>query len=63
MIGLSHLKISYGREMDYEHIVRDEGDLNRIRQYIIGDNPAKWDEDKENPLWLSKGGSTRGRPY
>ncbi len=43
----------------YEHIVRDEGDLNRIRQYII-DNPAKWDEDKENPLWLSKGGSTRG---
>ena len=29
----------------YEHIVRDEKDLNRIREYIMN-NPAKWDEDK-----------------
>jgi len=32
----------------YEHIIRDETDLNDIRQYII-DNPAKWEEDKDNP--------------
>ena len=29
----------------YEHIIRDESELNRIRQYII-ENPLKWQEDK-----------------
>ncbi len=29
----------------YEHIIRDENDLNRIRTYIH-DNPLKWTEDK-----------------
>ena len=32
----------------YEHIIRDETDLNGVRHYII-DNPAKWEEDRENP--------------
>ena len=32
----------------YEHIVRNEESLNRIRQYII-DSPARWDFDRENP--------------
>ncbi len=32
----------------YEHIIRDEDDLNRIRQYII-DNPMQWAFDHENP--------------
>ncbi|MDX9721239.1 MAG: transposase [Myxococcota bacterium] len=32
----------------YEHIIRDDDDLSRIRQYII-DNPAQWAFDKENP--------------
>jgi len=32
----------------YEHVVRDEKDLNRIRDYIQS-NPANWDEDEENP--------------
>ncbi len=32
----------------YEHIIRDEADLNRIRDYIQS-NPANWDEDEENP--------------
>ena len=32
----------------YEHIVRNEESLNRIRQYII-DNPARWEFDRENP--------------
>ncbi len=29
----------------YEHIIRDEPDLNRIRQYII-QNPLNWQNDK-----------------
>ncbi|MGD9488190.1 MAG: transposase [Calditrichaceae bacterium] len=29
----------------YEHIIRDENELNRIRQYII-ENPLKWQDDK-----------------
>jgi putative transposase len=33
----------------YEHIIRDEQSLNRIRQYIA-DNPAQWALDRENPL-------------
>lgn len=32
----------------YEHIVRDDGSLSRIRQYIR-DNPAHWAFDRENP--------------
>ena len=32
----------------YEHIVRDEGELNRIREYIAN-NPAQWELDRENP--------------
>jgi putative transposase len=32
----------------YEHVIRNEGDLDHIRQHII-DNPARWDQDPENP--------------
>ncbi|HEX9758117.1 MAG TPA: transposase [Nitrospiria bacterium] len=32
----------------YEHIIRNEEDLNKIRQYIL-ENPMKWAEDTENP--------------
>ena len=32
----------------YDHIIRDNEDLDRIREYIVG-NPYKWDEDEENP--------------
>jgi REP element-mobilizing transposase RayT len=32
----------------YEHIVRNQADLDRIRQYIA-DNPGKWAYDTENP--------------
>lgn len=31
----------------YEHIIRDQRALNAIRRYII-ENPARWDEDREN---------------
>jgi len=32
----------------YEHIVRNENELNRIRQYII-DNPKNWKSDRNYP--------------
>jgi putative transposase len=32
----------------WEHIVHDEPELNRIREYIIN-NPANWDSDDNNP--------------
>ncbi|MBI1908828.1 MAG: transposase [Deltaproteobacteria bacterium] len=31
----------------YEHIIRDEPELNRIRQYVR-DNPKNWNQDPEN---------------
>ncbi|MFH1090613.1 MAG: transposase, partial [Pseudomonadota bacterium] len=36
----------------YEHIVRDEMELNQVREYIIN-NPLKWDLDGENPQNLT----------
>ena len=37
----------------YEHVIRDEYDLLRVRQYIM-QNPAKWDErrDATPDLWI-----------
>jgi REP element-mobilizing transposase RayT len=32
----------------YEHVIRNEDDLNEIRQYIL-DNPVQWDKDENNP--------------
>ena len=32
----------------YEHIVRSDESLNRIRQYIL-ENPSRWATDRENP--------------
>lgn len=32
----------------YEHVVRGEGDLERIRDYIR-QNPVNWHDDEENP--------------
>ena len=40
----------------YDHIIRDEGALERIRQYIVL-NPARWAQDEENP-----GNNPRGLP-
>ena len=36
----------------YDHIIRNDQDLNRIREYIIY-NPMKWAYDKENPDHIS----------
>ena len=32
----------------YEHVIRNDGDLHRIRTYIQN-NPLKWSMDEENP--------------
>lgn len=32
----------------YESVIRDEGAINRVRDYIAA-NPARWAEDPENP--------------
>lgn len=32
----------------YDHIIRNDQELNQIREYIIN-NPVKWELDKENP--------------
>jgi REP element-mobilizing transposase RayT len=36
----------------YEHVVRDEEELRAIREYVLG-NPARWDEDENNPALLN----------
>lgn len=33
----------------FEHVIRNEQSLQRIRQYIL-DNPARWEFDQENPV-------------
>jgi putative transposase len=33
----------------FEHVIRNDESLDRIRQYIL-DNPARWEFDRENPL-------------
>jgi len=37
----------------YEHIIRSEEDMHRIRQYIH-DNPINWETDEENPHCRSR---------
>ena len=32
----------------YEHVIRNENGLNRIREYIVN-NPLQWELDPENP--------------
>ncbi len=32
----------------YEHVIRSESELARVREYIEG-NPSRWEEDPENP--------------
>jgi len=33
----------------YEHVIRNEDELNRIREYIMN-NPLQWQFDRENPM-------------
>jgi len=52
-------KISIWQRNYYEHVVRNEESLNRIREYILN-NPMQWDSDPENPASL-KSSETRRR--
>ena len=38
----------------FEHVVRSEESLDKIRQYIR-DNPARWEFDRENPMAVRVG--------
>ena len=50
MNGINHTPRSHLWQRNYyEHIIRSNEDLDRIRVYIQ-DNPRRWSEDKEN-LW------------
>ena len=40
----------------YEHIIRNDGELNRVREYVMN-NPMQWHLDTENPK--ASGGSVR----
>ena len=48
MLGWSPFAGKLWQRNYYEHIIRNEAALNRVRQYIM-DNPARWAEDPENP--------------
>jgi len=37
----------------YEHVIRDEEDLDLIRKYIVG-NPAGWEDDEYYPGSINK---------
>jgi REP element-mobilizing transposase RayT len=37
----------------YEHVVRNEDEMNRIREYILN-NPAHWPEDENHPARAEK---------
>jgi putative transposase len=51
LAGLNGFKEFAWQPRFYDHIIRDEPSLNKIRQYIF-DNPAKWELDKDNPANL-----------
>ena len=40
--------ISLWQRNYYEHVIRNDDELNRIREYIIS-NPLKWEYDRDNP--------------
>ena len=37
----------------YEHIIRNEDELNRIQEYIIN-NPLQWADDENNPMNINR---------
>ena len=49
---INHIRKTPGQKLwqrnYWEHIIRNENDLNRICEYIIN-NPLQWESDDENP--------------
>lgn len=46
----------------YEHVIRNEIELNKLRKYIE-ENPLKWELDEDNPVNFNRGEHTGVRPY
>jgi REP-associated tyrosine transposase len=46
----------------YEHVVRDENELHRIREYIAN-NPLQWELDRENPLRTADRSRQKAEPW
>jgi putative transposase len=46
----------------YEHVIRNEKALDRIRAYIAN-NPARWADDTSRERYLPKQGGFETRPY
>ncbi|MCK8603108.1 transposase [Desulfoferrobacter suflitae] len=46
----------------YEHVIRNDNELNRIREYITN-NPAQWETDQENPNATDRRGEPCVRPF
>lgn len=46
---LNRTGIPLWQRNDYEHIIRDDEELNAIREYITN-NPVQWDENEQNPF-------------
>jgi putative transposase len=47
-LGWPRFQGSLWQRSFYDHVIRDEASLNRIREYIAT-NPRRWDLDRENP--------------
>ncbi len=48
-VGVRHgVPLQVWQKNYYEHIIRNEGELHRIREYICS-NPLRWPYDNENP--------------
>lgn len=45
----------------YEHVIRNEEDLTRIRKYIV-ENPLKWSSDEDNPANIIRKGLINQTP-
>ena len=59
IIGMSGMPV--WQRNYYEHIIRNEKELNLIREYIIN-NPLQWQFDRENPERVLVGANGRS-PY
>ena len=48
-VGKRRDNLAFGWQRSfYDHVIRDDANLNRIREYIRN-NPLKWAFDKYNP--------------
>ncbi len=57
MTGNSNLSI--WQRNYYEHVIRNDKELNAVRQYII-ENPSRWHSDCENPSTINDCVGARG---